>query len=43
MAGQQVVIVVDPVSTGGCVAAEAKAHGYEVIAAWCDEITDDMR
>lgn len=39
----QVVVVVDPVSTGGCVAAEAKSRGFEVIAAWCDEITEDMR
>jgi len=38
-----VVIVVDPVSTGGCVAVEAKNRGYEVIALWCEEITETMR
>jgi biotin carboxylase len=43
MAVAQVVVVVDPVSTGGCVAAEAKARGFEIIAAWCEEITEDMR
>jgi biotin carboxylase len=34
---------VDPVSTGGVMAAEAKARGYEVIAAWCGEITETCR
>lgn len=42
MAGQ-VVIVVDPVSTGGCVAVEAVRRGYSVIIAWCAEMTPDMR
>eukprot|EP00441_Pelagodinium_beii_P044186 CAMPEP_0197651852 /NCGR_PEP_ID=MMETSP1338-20131121/34091_1 /TAXON_ID=43686 ORGANISM="Pelagodinium beii, Strain RCC1491" /NCGR_SAMPLE_ID=MMETSP1338 /ASSEMBLY_ACC=CAM_ASM_000754 /LENGTH=516 /DNA_ID=CAMNT_0043226603 /DNA_START=126 /DNA_END=1676 /DNA_ORIENTATION=- len=38
MAGQ-IVVVVDPASTGGCVAAEAATRGYSVIAAWGTEIT----
>lgn len=42
MAGQ-VVVVVDPASTGACVAAEAVKHGYSVIAAWGTEITPGER
>jgi len=42
MAGQ-VVVVVDPVSTGGCVAVEAVKRGYSVIITWCAEMTPDMR
>jgi len=42
MAGQ-VVVVVDPASTGGCVAAEAVKRGFPVIAAWGTEITPEER
>jgi len=35
--------VVDPVSTGGCVAFDAARRGYSVVAAWCTELAPDMR
>lgn len=37
------VVVVDPISTGGSVAAAAKARGYTVVAVWNHEITHDLR
>merc|ERR1719223_1438368 len=39
----QCVIVVDPISTGACVACEAASRGYSVIAVWCNELTSDFR
>jgi len=39
----QVLIMVDPLSTGGNVALEAKNRGYAVIACWCSELTEDFR
>jgi biotin carboxylase len=38
-----IVVVVDPVSTGGAVAFEAHLRGHAVIAVWCNELMDDMR
>lgn len=43
MTAGKVVIVVDPVSTGGSLAFEAHKRGYSVIAVWCNELTADMR
>lgn len=37
------VVVVDPVSTGGVVAAELFNRGYAVIAVWSNEISEEMR
>mmetsp|Transcript_44905 Transcript_44905/g.112931 ORF Transcript_44905/g.112931 Transcript_44905/m.112931 type:complete len:529 (+) Transcript_44905:65-1651(+) len=39
----EVVVIVDPVSTGGCVAAEAMDRGYRVVVVWCSEMTAEMR
>jgi len=39
----EVVIVVDPISTGGAVAFEAFMRGYKVIALWCNELQPDFR
>jgi biotin carboxylase len=38
-----IVVIVDPVSTGGAVAFEAHLRGHGVIAVWCNELMDDMR
>jgi len=40
---QQCIVIVDPISTGGSVAAAAKARGYEVLAVWNREITSDFK
>jgi len=37
------LIVVDPISTGGSVAVEAKNKGFSVIACWTSDLTDDFR
>lgn len=37
------VVVVDPLSTGGTLAAELAQRGYSVIAVWCDEVSEEMR
>lgn len=37
------IAIVDPVSTGGCVAVEASRRGYAVIAVWCNEVTAELR
>jgi len=39
----EVVIVVDPISTGGNVAFEAFMRGYKVMAVWCSELTAEFR
>jgi len=39
----QCIAVVDPISTGGSVAAGAVARGYEVVAVWSREITVEFR
>merc|ERR1719355_358731 len=39
----EVVIVVDPISTGGTVAFEAFMRGYKVMAVWCSELTTEFR
>lgn len=39
----EVVIVVDPISTGGNLAFEAFMRGYKVMAVWCSELTADFR
>lgn len=38
-----VVCVVDPISTGGCLAAEAASRGYQVVSLWTADLTDDLR
>ena len=38
-----IVIVVDPISTGGSVAFEAHLRGYAVMAVWCNELTEDFK
>lgn len=38
-----VVVVVDPISTGGSVAFAAFQQGYSVIAVWCQELQEDFR
>mmetsp|Transcript_10359 Transcript_10359/g.30408 ORF Transcript_10359/g.30408 Transcript_10359/m.30408 type:complete len:492 (+) Transcript_10359:54-1529(+) len=38
-----VVVVVDPISTGGTVAFEAFKRGFAVIAVWCRELQEDFR
>jgi biotin carboxylase len=37
------VVVVDPISTGGTLAAELAQRGYVVIAAWSREVSEEMR
>jgi len=37
------VVVVDPISTGGSVAFEAHLRGHAVMAVWCNELTEDFR
>jgi hypothetical protein len=37
------VVVVDPLSTGGTLAAELAQRGYAVIAAWSHEVSEEMR
>lgn len=39
----RVIVIVDPISTGGSVAYEAQQRGYTVIAVWCAELTEDFR
>lgn len=39
----QVIVVVDPMSTGATVAAEAASRGYAVIAVWDKEISEDAK
>jgi len=43
MSSNSCVVIVDPISTGGCVAFEAASRGYAVIAVWCNELTDEFR
>jgi biotin carboxylase len=38
-----IVIVVDPISTGGSVAFEAHLRGHAVIALWCNELGEEFR
>jgi len=38
-----VVIVVDPISTGGSLAFEAYMRGHAVIAVWCQELGEEFR
>jgi len=38
-----IVIVVDPISTGGSVAFEAHIRGHSVMAVWCNELMEEFR
>jgi len=38
-----IVIVVDPISTGGSVAFEAYRRGHAVMAVWCQELGEEFR
>jgi len=42
-ASREAVIVVDPYSTGACVALEIGKRGFNVIALWSKEIDEEMR
>mmetsp|Transcript_29231 Transcript_29231/g.90831 ORF Transcript_29231/g.90831 Transcript_29231/m.90831 type:complete len:427 (+) Transcript_29231:64-1344(+) len=41
MAPSQAIVVVDPLSTGSCIALEAAARGYAVIAIWDRDLPQD--
>jgi len=43
MSAQSACVVVDPVSTGGTLAAEIASRGYAVVALWSQEVTPLMR
>mmetsp|Transcript_25778 Transcript_25778/g.74566 ORF Transcript_25778/g.74566 Transcript_25778/m.74566 type:complete len:260 (+) Transcript_25778:57-836(+) len=40
---QRCVAIVDPISTGACVAVEATKRGYAVVAVWSAVVTKDLR
>ena len=40
---QRCVAIVDPISTGACVAVEATKRGYAVVAVWSAMVTKDLR
>jgi biotin carboxylase len=42
-ASDEVVVVVDPCSTGACIAKEVQKRTYNIIALWSKHITDPMR
>jgi len=42
-ASKEVVVIVDPYSTGSCVAHEIMKRGYRVIALWTRVVTDDLK
>lgn len=39
----KVVVMVDPISTGGSVALEAKSRGFEIIACWSNDLFAEFR
>jgi len=41
--GQDFLVVVDPYSTGCCVALEASKRGFKVIALWSQEASDELK
>merc|ERR1719230_2453588 len=37
------IVMVDPISTGGTIAAEAASRGYQLVALYDQDLTEDMR
>ena len=37
------IVLVDPVSTGACVARDAVARGYHVVRLWSKELSQELR
>merc|ERR1712019_224801 len=37
------IVIVDPISTGGTIAAEAASRGYPLVAVYDQDLTEDMR
>merc|ERR1719159_1539798 len=40
---QQVIVVCDPVSTGGAIAAELSSRGYQMIKVWTSAVTEEFK
>jgi len=43
MSAAQVIVVVDPFTTGACVALEAKTRGYDLIRVWSVDTSAELR